>query len=95
MSQSTQSAVPLLPNVAPAVTPAASRPEGTSELTDVAPARARSGRRSWTEALGIAVVVEALLLWLAGLIIVRREHVTLPLRKWIRAVRAKSPEPTR
>ncbi|WP_460333670.1 hypothetical protein [Actinoallomurus acanthiterrae] len=66
-------------------------------MTDVAPAGAlrSAGRRSWTAALGIAVVVEALLLWLAGLIIVRREHLTLPFRKWIRAVRAKSPEPTR
>jgi hypothetical protein len=73
-----------------------SRPEGTSELTAVTPAGSlREGRRSWTAALGIAVVAEALLLWLAGLVIVRRDRITLPLRRRGGAARRKAPQPTR
>jgi hypothetical protein len=85
---------PLLPSLAPRST--VSRPEGTSELTAVTPAGSlREGRRSWTAALGIAVVVEALLLWLAGLVIVRRNHVTLRFGRRGGAVRRKAPQPTR
>lgn len=85
---------PVLPSLAPSS--AVSRPEGTSELTAVTPTGSlREGRRSWTAALGIAVVAEALLLWLVGLVIVRRDHVTLPFRRRGGAVRRKPPQPTR
>ncbi|GAA4617620.1 hypothetical protein GCM10023195_78750 [Actinoallomurus liliacearum] len=71
---------PVLPSVALTPTAMAPRSEGTSELTAVTPTGSlREGRRSWTAVLGVAVVTEALLLWLAGLVIVRRAQITLPL----------------
>ncbi|MCO5973432.1 hypothetical protein [Actinoallomurus soli] len=85
----------MLPSVelGPAAMPP--RPDGTSELTTVTPTGAREGRRSWTAALGVAVAAETLLLWLASLVILRRNRVAAPFRRRMRSIRPKVLGPTR
>lgn len=67
---------PVLPRIAPArPSPVPSRASGVTDLDTLTPAESlQSGNRSWATVLGIAVVAEALLFWLAGwLFVARRE----------------------
>lgn len=69
----------MLPPIAPSgPSSAPPRAGGVADLNTLTPAGSlRAGNQSWVATLGVAVVAEALLLWLAGWIVTRREGFAL------------------